>query len=369
TIAYLRESDTQRRFSESVGEAYSRRLAQHRAEVAYLLVVGVVFGLGTAVIAWLGVFEVKRGELSLGGLIVFVSYLSQLYEPLNRLSHLGTTVTGARAGVRRVFEILDTADEPVEGRAARGIALTQRDVKEGQRRRPLIFKGDIGFRNAGFGYNPGSRVLRDISFDVDSGDSVAVVGHNGAGKTTLLQMIPRFFDPDAGAVLFDGEDITGLKLADVRRVVAFAFQTPFVFPGTVAENIALGKPGALMDEIIEAAASAHAEDVIEKLPAGYDTVIGEAGVQFSAGEKQRLNLARLFLKDAPVLVIDEPVSALDAESAECVRAALKKLMPGRTVFLAAHDPVTVALARKVLVLNEGEMTYFGENTGSSIGLE
>jgi ATP-binding cassette subfamily B protein/subfamily B ATP-binding cassette protein MsbA len=341
TQSFTGEEAEAGRFAAQTAEAQKRRLAQHGWELIYWFAIAVLFGVGAAAITWLGAVEVAAGHLTVGELLVFLAYLTQLFEPLNQLSHVGATVAGARAGVRRVFEILDTPEE----------------VKDRPEARPIAGRtaGTISFEGVTFGYEKGRDVLREICVTVKSGESVAIIGPSGAGKTTLLHLLPRFFDPIAGAIKLDGFDLRDYRLKDLRRQVALVSQEPVLFPGTVAENIRFGRPGASDTEIEAAARAANADGFIQKLAARYETLVGEGAARLSVGERQRIHLARAFLKDAPILLLDEPASALDAESEALIGQSLRELIKGRTTLLVAHRPATVAVMGRALSLRDGRL--------------
>jgi ATP-binding cassette subfamily B protein/subfamily B ATP-binding cassette protein MsbA len=340
TQSYTREEHEAARFHTEAITAQTRRLAQHGAELAYGFVIAVIFGLGAAMTAWLGARQVLAGLLTVGELLVFLSYLLQLFEPLNQLSFVGATVAGAMAGARRVFEILDTAEIVPDGPRAQNSKLKIQT---------------LAFRGVSFAYERGHEVLRDVSFSLQSGEAVAVIGPSGAGKTTLLHLLPRFFDPTRGSIELDGIDLREFRLQDLRRQIAPVLQEPIILPATVAENIAYGKPGASAEEIAAAAHAANATAFIEKLPQQFQTVIGEGAARLSAGERQRINLARAFLKDAPILLLDEPTSALDAESERLIAASLRELLRDRTALIVAHRYATIAALPRALALKDGRL--------------
>ena len=343
TQSCTREDFEAGRFRAEAGESQTRRLAQHGSELGYGFAVAVIFGFGTAVTTWLGARQVLAGNLTVGGLFVFLSYLVLLYEPLSQLSYVGATVAGALAGARRVFEILDM---PEEIKAASPAA------------RPQSAAGLV-FRGVSFAYEPGRDVLRDVSFSLADGESAAIIGPSGAGKTTLLLMLPRFFDPARGSVELGGVDLRQWDLKGLRRQIGLVLQEPIILPATVAENIGYGKPGASAEEIAEAARAANALGFIEKLPEKFQTRIGEGAARLSAGERQRINLARAFLKDAPIILLDEPTSALDEQSEALIAESLRALLRGRTALMVAHRPATMAAFPRVIVLEEGRLTECG----------
>jgi ATP-binding cassette subfamily B protein/subfamily B ATP-binding cassette protein MsbA len=350
TQSYTREEFERERFHTAAAEAQSRRLSQHGWELGYGFAIAAVFGLGAAVTTYIGAKQVEVGLLTIGQLFVFLSYLAQLYDPLNQLSHVGATVAGAMAGSRRVFEILDTPDEIKE----QPDAVTVQDSRARSPGREII-----AFRGVSFGYEPGRDVLREITFTLKSGESAAIIGPSGAGKTTLLHLLPRFFDPGRGQIELDGVDLRRLRLKDLRANISLVLQEPIILPATVAENIAYGKPGASQEEIEAAARAANADGFIQKLPEKYQTRTGEGAARLSAGERQRINLARAFLKDAPILLLDEPTSALDGESEALIAESLEALVRGRTTLIVAHRPGTISRLHRVLVLEEGRLTESG----------
>jgi ATP-binding cassette subfamily B protein/subfamily B ATP-binding cassette protein MsbA len=356
--SYTREEHELQRFTTGVKASEEKRVAQHGAEVGYSFTLAVVFGIGTAAIGAIGASRVLAGQLTLGELVVFLAYLTQLYEPLNQLSRVNATLSDASAGTQRVFEILDAPEEVKESQTARHIALPHgnaADTDPGA----LVLRGALEFDRVEFAYEAHQPVLRRISFSVSAGESVAIVGPSGSGKTTLLQLLPRFFDPASGAVRLDGVDLRDLKLRSLRSSIAFVPQEPLLLPGTIAENIAFARPEAAAEQIEQAARAASAHEFIRQLPRGYDTLVGDAAARLSVGEKQRINLARAFLKDAPILALDEPTSALDQESEEAVIHSLETLLRGRTTLIVAHRLSTLRSVDKVVVIEGGALTECG----------
>ncbi len=344
--SYTREDHEAARFGTHTEQAQERRLAQHGWEVAYWFAITAVFGGGTAGILWLGANEVLRGTATLGELLIFLTYLGQFYEPLNQLSHVGATVSNASVGAKRVFEILDTPEE----------------VKDAADAKPVVrssLRGELTFSSVTFRYTDDREILRDLSFTLAPGQSAAIIGPSGVGKTTLLNLVPRFFDPSSGSIQLDGADLRSLRVRDLRAHVAIVLQEPILLPTSIAENIAYGRPGATRAEIEAAAKAANAHTYIEKLPQKYDTLVGDGAARLSVGERQRLNLARAFLKDAPILLLDEPTSALDAESEALVVESLKRLMRGRTTLIVAHRLSTIRNLDKILVLEDGRVSEAG----------
>jgi ATP-binding cassette subfamily B protein/subfamily B ATP-binding cassette protein MsbA len=371
--SYTREAQEQERFSERVQAAFAGRLAQHRWEVSYSMVIAAGFGLTTAGLAWLGAREVLAGRLTVGELLVFFGYLTQLYEPLNQLSHVGATVSDASAGTQRVLELLDAAPEITDAPNARPVI--RADVVTGTKQcdgapdssgpqsrgiaDPLLARGNVSLIEVSFAYDPGHPVLQHISLSLGAGESVALIGPSGAGKTTLLQLLPRFYDPSEGRVLLDGVDLRQLRIKDLRAQVALVSQEPLLLLGTIAENIRYGKPEASRSEVKAAAEAANAAEFIERLPQGYDTVVGEGAARLSVGEKQRISIARAFLKDAPILILDEPTSALDVESERLVVDSLARLMKNRTALVVAHRLSTIRNVDRIVVLEAGRVVESG----------
>jgi ATP-binding cassette subfamily B protein/subfamily B ATP-binding cassette protein MsbA len=345
TQSSVRERDEQSRFAKQAESARQARVKQHGLELLYWLIIAVIFGLGTATMVWLGGREVAGGRLTLGEMLIFLAYLAQLYEPLNQLSHVGTTVSDASASAGRVIELLNTGPEVAEMHAPHAI--------------PFPPSTDIRLEQVRFGYDPKAPVLHDVSLSVLAGESVALIGPSGAGKTTLLQLLPRFYDPDSGAVKIGGEDVKLFKLDDLRRNIAYVQQEAILLPTTIAENIGYGRPNATRAEIESAARAANAASFIERLPQTYDTIVGEGATRLSVGEKQRLNLARAFLKNAPILLLDEPTSSLDVENEELVIESLRKLMQGRTTIIVAHRLATIRNVDQIFVLDAGRIIQKG----------
>jgi ATP-binding cassette, subfamily B, bacterial len=344
TQSSVREGEEKGRFSAQAETARKARVTQHGLELFYWLIIAVIFGVGTAALVLLGGREVSARRLTLGEMLIFLAYLAQLYEPLNQLSHVGTTVSDASASAGRVIELLDTPPE----------------VKESANPKSLPSETQIELEGVRFGYDPKAPVLRDVSLRIEPGTSVALIGPSGAGKTTLLQLLPRFYDPDSGVVKIGGINVRELKLDELRRQIAYVQQEAILLPTTVAENISYGRTGASRGEIEAAARAANAASFIERLPNSYDTIVGEGAARLSVGEKQRLSLARAFLKDAPILLLDEPTSSLDVETEELVVESLRKLMSGRTTLIVAHRLATIRGVDRIIVLDAGRIVEEGK---------
>lgn len=345
--SFVRQKKTEERFGVYNHEAWAKRLRQHASEIAYQSTVAVVFSFGMAGIIWAGANEVHAGRLTVGELVVFITYLSQFYEPLQKLIAAGTTMADARAGVGRVFEVLDTKPD---------IASPAHPVEM----QHVENKGfSVDFQDVSFGYEPERMVLRNLSFSVQPGEFVAIVGPSGAGKTTLAQLVPRFFDPNTGQVKINGVNIREYDLDALRRVVSVVHQEPLLLPGTIRENILFGREDASEQDLQTVAHLVHADEFIAQLPQQYNTPVGDGECRLSVGEMQRICLARALLKDAPILILDEPTSSLDAENQMIVVNAFSCLAKGKTTFMIAHRLSTLANASKIIVLVDGRIQAIG----------
>jgi len=362
-----REQHEQRRFIVQTEKARRFKMSQHGLEIIYWFVISLILAASTVAVTWFGAREVLAAKLSLGELLVFIAYLGQMFEPLNQLSQLGTTLSSAGASIHRVFEILDTPDEVKDRANALAVRKAGQSTAASPRKKsagpaeapPLEAHGNLMFEDVSFNYSDAKPALRGIHFQVVAGESIAVIGPSGAGKTTLLNLLPRFYDPHGGAVLLEGVDLRQLRVKDLRAQIALVLQEPIILPATIAENISYGRPDARKSEIEAAARAANAEEFICRLPRHYKTRVGEAGVRLSVGEMQRLSLARAFLKNAPLLLMDEPTSALDVESETQVAASFFELMRGRTTLMVAHRLSTIRRVNKILVIEEGQVSEFG----------
>jgi subfamily B ATP-binding cassette protein MsbA len=325
---------------ESVEAAlYARRVRSLLGPV----ITGMV-ALGTAAVLWFGARLVLDGAMTAGALIVFLTYLGKLYRPIQDLAKASTNIAQAAVGLERIRAVLD-ADERLP-RSPKARALTRAD-------------GRVEFRGVTFGYDPARPVLTDISFLVQPGQLVGLVGPSGSGKSTLVSLIPRFYDPDAGAVTIDGADVREFTIGSLRRQVGFVLQDTQLFYAPIWQNISYGQPDASRDAIIAAARLAQAHDFIEALPDGYDTMVGQGGLTLSGGQRQRLGIARAMVRDAAILILDEPSSGLDAESERLVFEGLDRLLSGKTTFVISHRLTTIRNADLILVLDQGRIVERG----------
>jgi len=302
--------------------------------------------LGLAVVMWYGATRVLAGVLTTGDVVVFFAYVTNLYSPMKALSRLSSSFARAGVAADRIAEVLRVRSEVVE---AEGAPAAPR------------FAGRIEFRDVSFGYNAGQPVLSHVDLIVEPGTTLAIVGATGAGKSTLVSLIPRLYDPAAGAVCIDGEDVRRFTVQSLRDQISLVLQDSLLFSGSIRENIAFGRPDAGDEEICRAARTANAEEFILQLPDGYDTVVAERGSTLSGGQKQRIAIARAILRDAPILILDEPTSGLDAASEQTVLAALQVAAAGRTTLTIAHRLRTVRFADRIIVLERGRIVEEGEH--------
>jgi ATP-binding cassette subfamily B protein len=336
--AFGQEERESARYRERGDRQVGAAMRAVKAHATFDLLVGLAVGLGGAAVLVVGARHVQAGILTLGELLLAMAYLSQLFLPLREVGTRFASLQGGLASVERVFQVLDEAPDVVD---APGAARLERA------------KGAVAFEGVTFGYDPARPVLRDVTLEVPAGSRVGVAGPTGSGKSTLLSLLPRFFDPDRGRVTLDGIDLRAIRLADLRRQFAVVPQEGLLFATSILENIAYGRPGARREEIEEAARAAAAHDFVSALPEGYDTVVGERGLTLSGGERQRITLARAFLRDAPLLLLDEPTSALGVETEAEVMRAIERLMQGRTTFLIAHRLSTLAACDVRLEIRDG----------------
>jgi ATP-binding cassette subfamily B protein/subfamily B ATP-binding cassette protein MsbA len=343
--AFTREPRQHERFRVLAGRGVRAWESATALSMQFKFVIGLATAVGTAAIMYVGGVLVLEGELTVGSVVVFLAYLTALYGPLNSITYTGETLQYAAAQADRVLEVM----------AARP------DVDDAPGARDVRLRGSVHYEDVIFGYQRDRPVLRNITLHAEPGEVVAIVGPTGAGKTTLVNMLMRYFDPWSGRVTIDGVDLRDMTIRTLREQVALVLQEAFLFPLSIRENIAYGRPGASDEEIVAAATAANADDFIRRLPAGYETVVGERGVTLSGGERQRLAIARAFLKDAPILVLDEPTSALDSRTEALLLEALERLMRGRLTLIVAHRLSTIRHADQILVLDDGRVIQRGRH--------
>ncbi len=319
--AFGQEEREQERFVDRAGESTRSRIRISVVDGLFTLAVGMTMALGTAAVLFLGLRHVQEGVLSLGDLVLVMGYLAQLYVPIQYISKSIANLQSALASAERAFSLLDEEPEVAERPDARRI------------RRAA---GAIEFFRVSFAYNGDAPTLQDISFAVPPGARLGISGATGAGKTTLISLLMRFYDPTEGHILLDGLPIPNYRVADLRNQFAIVLQEPVLFSTSIAENIAYARPSASREEIVAAATAANVHDFIAGLPDGYETLVGERGMRLSGGERQRVSLARAFLKDAPILILDEPTSAVDVKTEAEIMRTMERLMEGRTTFIIAH---------------------------------
>jgi ABC-type multidrug transport system fused ATPase/permease subunit len=311
-------------------------------------VVSVVVALCTGIVLWKGTSLIVAGTMTAGALTVYLAYLTKFFKPVKDLASMTSVIAQTTVALERIQKIL-SADDIIPERA---------DATD-----PGRAKGAITVDHVAFGYGDGdeAEVLRDVTFTIEPGQVVGVVGPTGSGKSTVLSLIPRFYDPTSGRVLIDGTDVTAYKLAALRAQVGFVLQETVLFRGTIRENIAYGRPGASDEEVIAAAKLANADEFISRMPHGYDSAVGERGDTLSGGQRQRIGIARAVIRDSPIMILDEPTAALDTESERLVIEGLERLMKGRTVIMIAHRLSTIRDADKIIVLKDGIVAEEGTN--------
>ncbi len=342
--AFGRQDMEEGRLREASMETVQAALKARRVKSLLSPIVSVTVSCCVAFVLWRGAGLILRDAMTIGALTVFLSYLSKFFKPVQDLAKMTNVIAQAAVGLERIQAILG-ADTIIPQKAG---ALS-----------PAKLKGEIVFEHVAFAYDPASPVLRDINLTIKPGQRIGVCGPTGGGKSTVLSLIPRYYDPTSGQVLIDGVDVTNYKLDLLREQIGFVLQETVLFAGSIRDNIAYGRPDASPGEIMEAAGMANADEFIMQMPNGYDSLVGERGLTLSGGQRQRIGIARAIVRNAPILILDEPTAALDTESEKSVMEALERLMKGRTVITIAHRLSTIRDADKIVVLKGGYIAEEG----------
>lgn len=344
--AYQAESQEHERFQKQNRRSLDAEIRTAQLSKTFKRAIQVTISIGTTAVIYVGARRVLGGALSPGDLVLIAAYLKELYGPIDKFSEILVDLAQAVVSGERLVELVE---QPVV-------------VNDAPDARPApAFSGDVEFRDVSFAYKKGQMVLQHLNFKARAGQTVALVGSSGAGKSTMANLLMRFYDPTDGAVVVDGSDIRQYTLTSLRNQITVVLQDNFLFRKTLRENIAFGNPAATDEEVIAAAKAAQAHDFIMALPQGYDTLVEERGVNFSGGQKQRLSIARAILRNAPILILDEPTTGLDALAEAQINQALTKLMLGRTTFVIAHRFSTIVSADHILVIEDGRITEEGRH--------
>jgi len=351
--AFAQEDREEERYLNRGRQQVNARVRLAIVEGGFSLLVGLISALGTALVLYIGIRHVDAGSLTLGEMLLVMGYLSQLYEPFKTISRKAASLQSHLASAERAFSLLDEIPDVPERPDARPLARAQ---------------GSISFHDVSFSHTPNHQVLQDISFSIEAGQRVGIAGVTGAGKTSLVNLLCRFYDPTEGSILLDWVDLRDYRLADLRRQFAIVLQDPVLFSASIAENIAYGRVGAREKEIVAAARAAGAHEFIARLPGGYNAQVGERGMRLSGGERQRISLARAFLKDASILVLDEPTSAVDLATEAVIVEAMELLMQDRTTFLIAHRPSLIQDCDVLLMLDRGRLVETSERVPPAAAL-
>ena len=343
--AFGREKHEDERFTDRAEAMRQSTLTIMRAWAFYNPAMSFIAASGTSLVLWIGGRQVMNNDMSVGELVAFLLYLALFYEPIGKLHGLNQMLQAARAGGERVFDILDATEE-------------RKDIAESNPL-PEPVRGEVEFREVHFEYTEDKPALHDISLTAKPGQMTALVGPTGAGKSTLVNLLPAFYEATGGAITIDGQNIAATSLESLRKNISVVSQEPFLFNGTVGENIAYGNLDADAEKIAGAAQAANCFDFINELTEGFDTKVGERGVRLSVGEKQRISIARALLKDSPILILDEATASVDTATERLIQQALERLMAGRTTFVIAHRLSTIRKADQILVLKHGHITERG----------
>ena len=344
--AFAREDYEQRRLEEESLATVETALKARNLKAKLTPVVEIIVAAGTSLVLWFGARMVLGDSLSTGELVVFIFYLKKMYKPMQDLSKTTDAYSKAAVGYERIQEVLNSTPEIKD--------------RKGAKVAPR-FKGRIELNRVTFGYEPDRPVLRDFDLRVEPGQTVALVGPTGSGKSTIINLLTRFYDPASGSVKIDGRDIREFKQRSLRDQISIVPQESILFHGPIWKNIAYGKPGAKPAEILEAAKLANVDEFVDKLPEGYDAIVGERGVTLSGGQRQRVSIARAIIRNTPILLLDEPSSGLDAASEELVFQALDRLMQGKTSIVIAHRLSTIRRADIIFVLKDGAIVESGKH--------
>jgi subfamily B ATP-binding cassette protein MsbA len=353
--AFAREDYEVHRLEEESLENVEIALRARAMKARLTPIVEVIVAVGTGLVLWFGARLVLAGALLPGSLVLFIWYLGKMYKPMQDLSKMTDSYSKAATGYERILEILHMDGEVKDLPGARRIGR---------------LRGEIEFNHVTFGYDPACPTLEDVSFRIEAGQTAALVGPTGAGKTTIISLVSRFYDPLSGEVKIDGVDLRNYQQRSLREHISVVLQETVLFHGSVWQNIAYGKPSATRAEILKAAELANASEFIEKMPHGYDTLVGERGVSLSGGQRQRIAIARAVIRNTPILILDEPSSGLDAESEKLVFEALDRLMKGKTSIVIAHRLSTIRSADVIFVVKDGRLIERGshEELAASGGL-
>ncbi|PYQ94698.1 MAG: hypothetical protein DMF97_18115, partial [Acidobacteria bacterium] len=342
--AFGREDFQQKQFHRESAESVRAGIKAARLEAKYVRSVDVISALATCGVVWLGVREVFGGKLTPGDLYVFIHYVRGFHGPLREVAKQSVRMARGRVGLERILEIMRMEAGTPDSPSARPAP-------------PL--RGTIEFDDVTFGYRPDQPVLHHVTFKVEPGEVVALVGHTGAGKSSAMSLIPRLYEPTAGRVLIDGEDIRDYRLDTLREQIGMVLQESMLFQTTVLENIRYGRPEAPMEEIMRAARAARVDQFVSRLPDAYNTVVGARGSTLSGGERQRIAIARAMIRNPPILLLDEPTTGLDVENEQLVIEALECLMRGKTTLLISHRLNLIERVHRVLVIDGGRIVESG----------
>jgi ATP-binding cassette, subfamily B, bacterial len=342
--AFGQDDQEETRYRGLNADSLGAKLRVDQAWGRFFPLISFAFGAGGLLIWYAGGRSVLAGQISLGTLMAFLSYLGMFYGPLSNMAQISQALNRFTTISQRTFEFLDESPNVVEKEESKSLGTVQ---------------GSITFDKVTFGYNPYFPVIKDVSFEIKPGELIGVVGPSGAGKTTLVNLICRFYDSTKGTVKIDGIDVRDLSMEDLRRNIGIVLQTPFLFSGTIAQNIAYARPEASREEIIRSAKAANAHDFIANLPEGYDTIVGEGGTGLSGGERQRISIARAILLNPKILILDEATSSVDTETERQIQKALETLVQGRTTIAIAHRLSTLYNANRIIGLERGRIIEMG----------